>query len=473
MTALEVASSNTTGLRFFRQTAFGTLPTPAAEDGTEFRFTSESLATEQTTEVSDEISGDAQLLDSVRTDVSTGGTVNIEFSLQSFDALLHGLLMAAEKATSLNKLEDVAGELVQAASEVMTMVPGAGIAAATITVPVGWDVTPAAGDWILSTGWDDDENNGWFRVGETSATTITLEGYGNDAVWGSKDQPDLVSADADTQVGVPSLYRAYDNAASQQNVFENGITLAEAMFLVERDFSATVTVDAARYTRWKDMVPNSLSISVPVSGKITGSWGFVGTLESRDGTDYFDWTNAPTQSGNSVLNSINNVSQITVFENINGTDNAVIPVRLDASSFDMTLINNVARNQKIGTFGAASLRIGTFEASGNIQAYFGGSADIQDSRDRIQAFLDQRRLGLLIGFVDTTSDAVPHGLLFFFPAVKLSRGTSSNPGRNQVIFEELGFNAFKDAAGWTGAYDGGLTGELGFRTNTTVQVWKV
>jgi hypothetical protein len=471
MTSLAVASSNVTGLRFVRQTAgFGEVITPEATDGTQFRFTSESLATEQSTEVSDEISGDAQVLDSVRTDISTGGTVNLEWSLESFDAQLHALMMAAK--VSAGYLEDAAGaEVDDNQTNSIQFVPGAGVAAATIVIggtPSG--TAPAAGDWILVYGADDDPNNGWFRVGAYAANTITLEGYGNDDVFDTtKDQPDLV-ADTSAALGSVRIYVA--QAATDR--FVNGSTLDNSYFLIERDFSSTVTVAKARYTRWVNMVPNNFALSVPVSGKITGSFGYVGTVEARDGTRYFVWPGTPTAHDNSVLNSITNVTQITAFLNINGaTDNSVIPVRLDASSFDMTMTNNVERNQKIGTLGAASMRIGAFEASGNIQAYYGGSASAQDSRDRIQAFLDQSRVGLAIGFVDTASDSTPHGLLFFFPAAKLSRGTSSNPGKNQVIFEELSFNAFKDAAGWSGAYDGHLTGEVGYRSNSTVQVWKI
>lgn len=415
-----VASSNTTRLDFKRQSAFGEVLSGATADGP-IRFTSETLSSEQSTEISDELTGDAQISDSVRTDFQTGGAWNLEWSLSSFDEFVQATVM--DEFGAGNDLTSITGDEISTSSDTLSVNATTGDFITTST----FSTTPLVGDFILTTGFTNAENNGWFRVSDSDATTCTIEG-GTTALGGR-----LVTESGTTG---RNIFLAVHNLTTG-DVVANGQTLA--YFTVERDFQAFS--DAAEdFTVWRDSVITSFNLSVPVSGKITGSFNVLGSLEERDLTQVF--TTPGATRTNSILNSISNVTEIAVWENPLDVTAARIVRSVEASSWDMTLNNNAGRNQVIGTFGAASMRAGSLECSGNIQAYF-----TSNSATRLEKFLDQDQISLSIGFIDAQSEAsVVKGLLFFYPAVKLSTGTSSNPGRNQVIFEDLAWNAFKDGS---------------------------
>lgn len=124
-----------------------------------FRLTSESLKQNQGRVVSEEVTGDRNPRQSIRTSVDSGGAVNFEFSGNNFDDLIAGAMMADFPAVPTIIATDIAAV---AATQKFTAASGLdGI---------------VKGQWFRTADFTDPANNGRFRAAaDSTATEITAE----------------------------------------------------------------------------------------------------------------------------------------------------------------------------------------------------------------------------------------------------------------------------------------------------------
>lgn len=127
------------------------------------RFTGESLNFSIDNTQSDEIRDDRQIADLIQTDAEPGGDVNFELSYGAFDTLLTGAFFRNWAAAI-----SMSGTTFAAASGSPDSFTdsGNGFVAAGIQ----------PGQWIITTGFSNQENNGYFQVLTVAAGTITVKG---------------------------------------------------------------------------------------------------------------------------------------------------------------------------------------------------------------------------------------------------------------------------------------------------------
>lgn len=87
---MSTASSNLSRLLLLKETAYGTVPTVGTPST--LRFTSESLKFGLTSETSQEIRPDRNIVDMIRTGVETSGDINFELSYGTYDVLIEAAL---------------------------------------------------------------------------------------------------------------------------------------------------------------------------------------------------------------------------------------------------------------------------------------------------------------------------------------------------------------------------------------------
>src|SRR6185295_9766640 len=162
-----MSDSNRVNVAYVKETTYGVTPSgpPTLKN---LRFTSESLAQENTTVTSQEIRADRQVADLLRTGISVPGDLNFEFSYGAFDEWFDWALM-----------DDLGFGV--GANAAVTIAAGPSY---TVTVPAGvYTITRAAGSfvtdgllvnhWIEIRNFNDSGNNGYFKLATVTALVIT------------------------------------------------------------------------------------------------------------------------------------------------------------------------------------------------------------------------------------------------------------------------------------------------------------
>ncbi|MFD2633220.1 phage tail tube protein [Idiomarina piscisalsi] len=97
---MSINSTSTTGLFLAKEDSFGVLPVDPSWQT--LRFTSESLNFSAETVESDEIISDRQMIDKILVGFSSAGDINFEFSNDTFDTLLEGVMQSSfDEATGI------------------------------------------------------------------------------------------------------------------------------------------------------------------------------------------------------------------------------------------------------------------------------------------------------------------------------------------------------------------------------------
>lgn len=217
-------------LAYAAESTYGTNPATGAKFA---RITSESLAETPSYVVSEEINGSRNPRDQIRTAVGAGGGVDFEFSINNFDdlVLVGGLMASLPAAPSL-----ITGN----------------IAAVAATQKLTSSGTPSLagiskGQWFRTSGFSNAANNGIFRAAANSISTEVQ------AITGS---------------GIVDEASAARNVQPSQ-LIRPGSTLKS--WTLERQWT-----DDTIFQIFLGMVVESLSLSMAVEQKITGSLNFVG-----------------------------------------------------------------------------------------------------------------------------------------------------------------------------------------------------
>ena len=303
------AESNRVRVAYVRETSFGvpeTTPTYQVA-----RLTSSDLAANKQTVTSEELRSDRMVSDQPEVGFDNGGTLNVEFSAESYEDFIESALCGTY-STAVD-LTDIAAT---------TTVTTNTIAA------VGIDTNAVAGQWIhLNMNFSDATNNGWKKIATVGSGSVTVEQdlTTDSATTGTIDGKDLIN-------GVEQ--RSYE---------------------VEQGFT-----DILEFFRFSGMRLGTWESNVSAGEILNGSFGFQGTsVEAQSDTEYGTaYTPANTTP---VMNATSNVGSII---------KDGVPLTTCIQSLAFTIDNNLRSQMCIGNKFPSGIGYGRQLISGTLNAYF-------------------------------------------------------------------------------------------------------
>lgn len=303
------AESNRVRVAYVRETSFGvpeTTPTYQIA-----RLTSSDLAANKQTVTSEELRSDRMVSDQPEVGFDNGGTLNIEFSAESYEDFIESALCGIY-STAID-LTDVATTTTTGTNEI----------AAT-----GIDSNAVVGQWIyLNMNFSDTENNGWKKIVTVGTGTVTVEQdlTTDSATTGTIDGKDLIN-------GVEQ--RSYE---------------------VEQGFT-----DILEYFRFSGMRLGTWESNVSAGEILNGSFGFQGTaVEAQSDTEY-GTTYDPAKT-TPVMNATSNVGSIV-------KDGVALTTCIQSLAF--TIDNNLRSQMCVSNKFPSGIGYGRQLISGTLNAYF-------------------------------------------------------------------------------------------------------
>ena len=203
------------------------------------------------------------------------------------------------------------------------------------------------------------------------------------------------------------------------NVLKNGRAIKS--FSIEKHFGGSGI--SKPYHLFKGMSANTLNLTLPAGGFVTGSVGFTGTsVEANTARKQSAaYSAAPT---NRVMTGVSNVTSIS--------DAGSAVARIMNATLSVT--NNLRTRPVLGSTVTESMGYGYVEVTGTISAYFqtGGLYD---------KFIGQNDSSLSFVLSDTAGNAYT----ILLPKVKYVSGTITAGGVNSDVMSDIGFSAFYDS----------------------------
>lgn len=224
------AETGSARLAICEESTYGTNPATGAKF---LRITSESLKQTQQRTTSEEVTGNRNPRESIRTGINAEGGVEFEFSVNNFDLLIEGAMMAdLPAAPSL-----ITGTLTAVAATQKITSSGTPSLAGIVK-----------GQWVRTSGFSNAANNGIFRAASNSTSTeLTLE----------------------TGSGITDEVGASGRNVQPSQLIRPGSTLHS--YTLERQWT-----DVGVFEQFNGMVIESLDLSLAVEQTITGSVSFMG-----------------------------------------------------------------------------------------------------------------------------------------------------------------------------------------------------
>lgn len=380
-----MADANKTKLAWAPETTFNTDPGNGATF-TEVRMKSESFKADLSVASSDEIRSYRDIPSLNLTDRAVSGGIDANLSYDSFDAFFVSALGSSGWSTSNSFFASGGGNVVVDQSE------------KKYTHASGWANNATAGGWVYLAGFANADSNGFKKVVSCSSTVLVVE--------------EAIGADETASSGHSGLNLSYI-----KNTDPSGST--PDSFTFQRSYT-DLSSKCARYT---GCVFNGFSIEAGTNATIGINFDIMGAVEVSSSSVHTVDTAANT---NTEMTSQDHVQEIR--------ENAVA---YSATGFSLNVTNNMRSQYKLGTLGADAIKMGDFEVTGSIQAYFADSTTYDK-------FLNQTQTSLsLIVSDETTTQG--NAYIIDLPAVKFTDGQRVAGGRNQDIIADLSFQAFYDS----------------------------
>ena len=377
---------------------YGTSPTGSGEYTT-LRLTGESMHQETSTITSAEIRSDRQITDVVRSNLSVAGDTGFELSYSFAELLLAAVMsdQAAQDFTSIVTFSPSA-ELIATESGSKFTEDGTG---------GNFDeMTP--GQWILTSGFSKDANNGYFKIKTItgSAEAMVMEVYGTLEDEGASATPVM------TQGG------QVVNGAKQRS------------YTVQRVHEDITSGTSGRSAAYSGCMIDGMTLSATTEAVVTGSFSWIGAKGVSNDTEL--GTNPVDASTNDVMNSIEDVDGV-----MEGTDYA----SKNITAFTMALANNLRPRLEIGTLGAVAIGTGTCNVSGTFQRYYSDAT-------MIDKYLNFNDSALAIVFDDVDGNAY----CFDFPKIVYTSAQRVAGGQNQDLIADMSLEAIRSDIQYGGAY---------------------
>ena len=379
-----MSDANRVTLRYWEESTWGEITgTPKFTD---LRISGESLKGTKQTEVSEEIRSDRQIPSIIRTGIGAEGDVNIELSMVTYEDFFRALFMAAAWSSAVTVMS----------SGTVGVVAATGV----FTHGTGWDNTPTAGQWVRIAGMATAGNNGYFKVAATPAPTGTTFAVSN------KD--DLV-----------------DEAGASANIVQgaqivNGV--AETSFAFERQPEDLSNV----FMQYTGMMPASFSLDIPVDGRITGAFSWLGKQELSSTATAGDGS-PNAVNDNPVVSSANDVQFINIDHG---------SVCLMSGSVEIS--NNLRDIRCAGELSLNSIGVGRFMVTGELELLF-------LNLTQKNKYLAHTASGFAIAIEDgetTGALSVGNAMVLEIPSYQMSDDETVAGGVDTEVVESISFESF-------------------------------
>lgn len=460
------------------QFAFGREATPgtAASRMRRARFTSESLQYKPIFVNSDEIRPDRMNSDPIKVNETNDGSVEFEFSYPHPDSFLSDGIRSALfndwVQTPSRDNDGTADSIIQ------------GVAATGQVVTVSTGAAFAAGQLVRFSGFTNASNNGTFKVTTASATVPAFTGAGlvdetappanaRMKVVGVEGASADITAVADglgstalnwttlgltvgqwVKIGGTAVGNRFATAANNGwariiaiaatkltldnlpsgwatdtgtgktirvwygDTIRNGTTMTALS--LERGFMGQ-TVPS--YIDQLGMVVDKYDLAMPTEGKVTGSFSFMG-LTGSAGTTPISANPDPATTA-AIMASNVNVGRIA-------ESGAVLSAPNYVKSAKFSTMNNLRAKTAVGTVGAIEISSGEFEATAELETYFGDLT------------LYSKLLAGTPGNINTRAGKNSQFVIIALPRVTFTEGNPNAGGNNQDVTLPLKATASMD-----------------------------
>jgi len=377
------AETNRYELRIKEETAPG-VPATGAPDTV--RNTGSDLKYDKSTTPSDEIRSDTQNADVMEVGGNSGGSINVELSMGTYDTFFEALL------GSIFSTKLVGAVSTLTVTKATRRIQSSGTAFANAVV----------GQWVFVAGMvaSSGINNGWWRI-----DTIT-------------DNSDITVLDPDGKL-VDEVGSGDETVKG--SVLRDGTTVKE--YSIEK---AYLDLSPVLYEHFKAQRFDSMSISAASQSKVTMSFNTVGrgVAVSNSGTAFS--ANPSAAGTNPVVNATHNLGSVMI-------DGSELTTAIQSISAEYS--RNLDAKNAVKNLAPIGYRFGTQSLTGSIVAYFEDLA-------QYNKFLNHTELGVSYAFQDSSGRRIR----FTYDSVYFTSGGSpATSGKNQDALQTLGFEAKRNS----------------------------
>jgi len=392
------ADTSRIALGITEETTWGTWPGGNLE---EVRFSDESFGHQQDTTNSNEIRADRQVPDIIRTSISAQGGYNgeISYGVTAFELFLKGLLGAASDFGT--PPTEITQQFNATASSNEFDDNSTGVDLSGLSV----------GDWIRTTGFSNDANNGYFQI--TAIDTVST--------------PQTITVAGATLVDETG---SGDETVQGSAVMRNGTT--KHSFALEKQYQ-----DLAMAARVLGYRVGGMTLTL--NPQEIATYGWTGQGKQITDTAGTDLTNTGNTLDFSTLATLNSAAANNVMNTVDGIGELIINrddplTNVTVQSMSANPQNDLRKQNALTSgLGPAGVGIGRFNVSGSVSAYF-------EDKSLLEEYLLFRTTDVAV----VTKDGVGNAYLWDFPAIKLGGdGLPKAGGNNQDAIVELDMSAFR------------------------------
>lgn len=412
------------------------------------RLVSEDLNVNLQRDESNEVRGDAQSSGSTIVGANGGGSIQLQFSLDTFDDLIAGLFYAPDDTGTLRE-----NGWQQDGFTPLAAIMGGGAAAVTFnatnmtfTSSALFTRVPAAGERIFVSGFGNRNLDTVFTVDSGSdSSTIELV---NDT--GAADIAAYAGVSANV-VGSGILIRPV-RGYSRNGTFNRKFGLVR--FYSDNSLAGSASTTGLSSCNWL-VFRSAIFTSIQLAAA-PGSAGWTGTLSvlfadavsvtdatsgsNLGGFQITNWDQLEVQNTYSLANAIQSVKMVRLRKIGQAVTTAT---RVDPLSFGFTIANGAFEVPATRNLGALDVLQGSFSGTLQIQllyidpTYFAGM--IADDAYEVEV---------------AVADAEGHCQLWRFPKNRYTQA-APNPGKNQPVAETLDFIPEAGGDGFVGSAGAG------------------
>ena len=469
-----MTDSNLVRLAYAKETSWGEdVVSPSLRN---IRYTGETISNNITTTKSTEIVTDRLTTDLPQTGDSASGPIQILLSFGEYDDFFEAALMGTWNTTPYkdnNGTEDSNITNVTASTYTFTVASGG--------------TAFVANHLIYNSGFDDAANNGLFKVGSSTTSTIVaantptlvddstpaanarikvvgFEGASGDIAATSSGLSSTSldfttlglsvgqwckiggSATANKFTGNPEnndwvrIAAITSHLLTLDNLPENWATDSGSSKTIQVFFGDVLKSGSERqsfviekgflgldipvYIPFKGMMVNTFSLSFQPGEIVSGSFTFMGKNAGDAVETPLDSSVTDSESGE-IMNAFRDVGRIS-------EGGSVIAGPSYIQGFSISATNNLREQKGVGVYGLAGVGIGDFEVTGDISVYF-------EEVSMYNKIVNNTATSFSV-IIGKSNQAY----IFQLPRVKLGAGTPQATSRNTDVVISSNFTALKD-----------------------------
>lgn len=441
-------------LAYYKEGANKAAPTFANTSGNRLRLlrlVSEDLNTTFQRDESNEVRGDAQSSGSIIVSASGGGSVQLQYSLDTYDDFLVHLLYAADDAGTGREDGWLQGGFTALADILATP------ASVTFDVSDGsfngtFLRAPAAGERIYVRGFGNKNLDTIFVVAAGATTSkIVVENDTGDA--GGVDAYAGVTANVVGAAVTILPVKGYTRNGTFERLFGLVRMYSDVDLAGTTSTTGLATVDWALF---RSAIPTSLQLAVaPGQAGWTGTMSFLLADETNitdassnsniSGFDIDNWNEVEVANTNPLANAIQSVLMVRLRANNGAIGTAK---RFDPLSFNINVANNAGEIQATRNRGAIAINQGTFSITVAMALLY------------IDAAFHNGMLADDFYEIEiAVADSDGRAQLWRFPKARYT-SERPNPGRNTPIAQNLTFTCEAGGNGFVGSAGAGRMVEV-------------